>query len=454
VVIRVPDGAAVTSLAAPPAIWLLQDGEPLPIDENAHLMRTGDQARRLIEAGYEVVWWTSRFIHNLKEFRGYPDTWCRLSPRYRIALLDGPGYRKNMSWRRVRHYRAIAAHFAALSSDLPVPALVLASYPSPELSDAGRRYAVSHDIPFVVDIRDPWPDIFPDYLPVGLRWSLLPVLWHYRRKVTAIMRDATTIVAVSQAMLDWGLAYAGRTRRELDRVFYIGFHEPTPERKIAVPVKFTPDDPLVCLFATTCGKSSNGEMLIDAARILETAGERRVRFIVAGDGERLTNWLDRARGLSIVHFAGWTSQEQLQAYSQTAHLGIVLLRGGIARYWLGNRLFEYLSASLGVINDVSGEPADIVASHGVGLNMRREDPSGLALGLRSLADEPQRVRGFMENARRASSQQFDPVLLQSRYVEHLFRLIRDHPKRPVQRLPITPQQPVLAADTIAGVKLP
>lgn len=419
----------IAKLGNPQSVWLLQDGEPLPTDDSPRLMRTGDQVRRLVEAGYAVIWWTSRFSHNLKRFRASPSTWCAQDPRYKIALLDGPGYKRNISWQRMRHYRAIAAHFYELSQTLPPPALILASYPSPELCDAGRRYACQHNVPFVVDIRDPWPDIFPDYLPNGLRWSLVPILWHYRQKMRAIARDAEGIVAVSKEMLEWGIHYAGRARTKLDQVFHIGYPRQPQDRKIAVPALFTPDEPMVCLFATTCGKSYEGEMLIDAVRILESTGERRIRFVVSGDGDMRPLWVTRAKGLTSVHFTGWIPHEELQEYFRTAHLGLVLIKGGIARFWLGNKIFEYLSAFLGLVNDVPGEADEIVAKHDLGVNVGRENPLALANTLRALASDPERVRRYMENAKEAFYRHFDRETVETKYVDHLQAVIRLHRER-------------------------
>jgi len=407
-------------------VWLLQDGEPLPIDDQPRLMRTGDQARRLAGTGYDVTWWTSRFNHGLKRFRDHDATWQALGPRYRIALLDGPGYARNLSVWRIRHHRAIAAHFIRLSARLPPPALILGSYPSPELCEAGGRYANRHNVPFVVDIRDPWPDIFPDYLPVPFRCGLLPMVWYYRRKMRAIARHANSLVAVSDAMLDWGLRYAGRRRTARDRVFHIGFTRHLDDRQITVPAAFTPDDPLVCLFATTCGQSYNGEMLIEAARALESAGERRIRFVVSGDGELRGHWMALARGLASVHFTGWIAHDALQAHFRQAHLGLVLLKGGIIRFWLGNKLFEYLSAGLGIVNDVGGEAATLVGRRGLGVNVESQNPSSLAAALRALVTDPQRVRQHMQNAHVAFRRDFDRETVESDYVHHLAELMRPH----------------------------
>jgi len=385
-------------------------------------MRTGDQASRLVAAGCDVTWWTSRFDHKLKQFRQGP-MWHELGPRCRIALLDGPRYPRNMSWQRVRHYRRLAAHFEREAEKVSPPSLILGSYPSPELCDAGRRYAKRHRIPFVVDIRDPWPDIFPDYAPVWLRWSLLPVLWYYRSKIRSIARDADGIVAVSEAMLDWGLRYAARTRTERDRVFHIGFRRPALERALDLPIRFTPNDPLVCLFATTCGSSYDGGMLVDAAWILERAGERRVKFVVSGDGDMRRAWMARAAGLQSVQFTGWISHEALQAHFERAHLGLVLMRGGIARFWLGNKIFEYLSSSLGIVNDAPGELADIVRTRDLGLNVERGDAESLARALQAIVEDPARVLRHMACARASFLREFDREKIETQYTEYVTELI-------------------------------
>lgn len=411
-------------ISAKRSVWLLQDGEPLPIDESPRLMRTGDLANRLITSGYSVVWWTSRFNHNLKRFRENPNSWCVVSDEFSIALLDGPGYKRNMSWQRIRHYRALAEQFTEISAALDPPTLILASYPSPELCDAGRNFARRHMIPFVIDIRDPWPDIFPDYLPTWMRWLLWPVLWYYRRIMRRVARDADSIVAVSAAMLGWGIEYAGRSVTAFDRVFHIGFGRHQHSRDISVSDEFTPDEPLTVLFATTCGQSYDGELLVDAARILESEGQTRIRFVLTGDGDMRPQWIARAAGLTNVHFTGWISHEELQAHFRSAHVGLVLLKGGIARFWLGNKIFEYLSASLAIVNNVAGEPAEIVDGFKLGLNVGPGNCAALADAMRHLAGNPALVRLYMENARRAFEGTFERDVIQAQYVSHLEELIR------------------------------
>lgn len=412
-------GLRAAEWGRPLRIWLLQDGEPLPTDENPRLMRIGNLAPKLVDAGFDVTWWTSRFNHGLKKYRQDGGGFTQLGERYRLRMLDGPSYRRNLSIRRMRHYRAIAAEFTQFAEAEERPDLILGSLPSPELSYAGMRYARRHGVPFIVDIRDPWPDIFGAYFPPAARWLLAPIMAYYRRMTRAIMQHADGIVAVSESMLQWGIDYAGRARKPEDAVFFIGYNKPPIDRTITVPERFTEAAPLTCLFATTCGNSYDGLTVVDAARILEESGERRVSFVLSGDGECRQKWMDRAAGLKTVRFTGWITHEELQQLFYTSHVGLILMRGGITPFWLGNKFGEYLSTSLALINNVEGEATALVDKHGLGLNVAAKDPRAVADAVRTLVNAPERVRQAMISSRTVFDDVFERRRLYDRYVQYL-----------------------------------
>lgn len=405
-----------------PRIWLLQDGEALPTDDNPRLMRTGNLAEKLAAAGCDVTWWTSRFNHNLKKLRALSGDVHPMGEHYRIRPLDGPGYTTNLSISRIRHYRAIAAHFSKSAERVETPDLILGSMPSPELCGAGVRFAKKSGVPFVVDIRDPWPDIFADYFHPALQWALWPLIQHYRGQIKSIMASADRIVAVSDSMLDWGVRYSGRPRRDTDRVFYIGYNKQA-DRQLAVPERFTEAEPLLCLFATTCGNSYDGSTLIEAARLLESSGERRVAFIMSGDGEWRQRWVDQAAGLKSVQLTGWISHEELQAHFLKSHVGLILMRGGITSYWLGNKICEYLSTSLALVNNVSGESSGLVDSRGLGINVPARDARALAEAVRTLINSPDQVRSAMVNAKQLFEEEFERGKIYDKYVSYLLDTI-------------------------------
>ena len=48
-------------------IWLLKDGENLPIDGSHRKMRTWLMAEALLRAGHSVTWWSSTHNHQKKK---------------------------------------------------------------------------------------------------------------------------------------------------------------------------------------------------------------------------------------------------------------------------------------------------------------------------------------------------------------------------------------------------
>ena len=397
----------------------------MPTDDSPRLMRTGNLAPRLVDAGFSVTWWTSRFNHGLKKYRHDTGEFTYLGDRYRLRMLDGPSYTRNLSLRRMRHYRSLAAEFSRLAGSAERPDLILASFPSPELAFAGMRFARRHGVPFIVDIRDPWPDIFSAYFHPLASWSLVPIMSYYRRMTRAVMRSADSILAVSESMLKWGIDYAGRERKAGDAVFFIGYNKQPAERPIVVPERFTEANPLICLFATTCGNSYDGITVVEAARILESSGERRVSFVLSGDGECRENWMARASGLQTVKFTGWITHEELQELFFTAHVGLILMLGGITPFWLGNKFAEYLSTYLALINNVAGEAAAIVDSRRLGVNVPPKNPHAVADAIRGLLDSPETVRTAMTNSRTVFNEVFERGRIYDGYVQYLSNCVTD-----------------------------
>jgi hypothetical protein len=42
-------------------VWIVEIGEPLPVEHDVRLLRYGLLTKELAKYGHEVVWWTSSF---------------------------------------------------------------------------------------------------------------------------------------------------------------------------------------------------------------------------------------------------------------------------------------------------------------------------------------------------------------------------------------------------------
>lgn len=404
-------------------LWLLKDGEPLPVDDVPQILRTGRLARELESRGHEIHWFSGRFDHGQKTFRTAPAT-SRVSASLTLHLLDGRGYRKNISPARILHQQQVARQFASRVRELSPPDLIVAAYPSPELCGAARAYARSRDVPLLVDVRDPWPESFARSVS-GLKSSLArPLFWHYRNLLRRSLADARGIISMSEMMLSWSLGHAARKRREGDRVFYLGCESPGEEPAIEIPERFTAERPLTAIFYGMFGSSHNGEVVIDAARKLESEGAP-IRVILAGDGDLKPGWEARARGLESVEFTGWVSKQEAERHLARADVGCITIRGDINKFWFGNKFFEYNSHGLALLNDTQGELSAIIEREELGVNLPEDDAESLARALRDYLESPRLLERHRLRSREIFRERFTATAIYREYANYLEDCLRD-----------------------------
>ena len=70
-------------------IWLIQTGEPLPLNEKIKRMRTALLADKLIEGGHSVTWWTSAFDHFKKDWTFKQNTELAIGEGLKIIAFMG-----------------------------------------------------------------------------------------------------------------------------------------------------------------------------------------------------------------------------------------------------------------------------------------------------------------------------------------------------------------------------
>ncbi len=331
-------------------------------------------ADRLATDGHDVTWWSSDFDHIAKGYRtGSAGESFSIAPNYRIELLPGSPYRRNVSLARMRHHRRVARAFAARAATAPAPDVIFSSLPTLEVSQAAVRYGLQHRVPVIVDVRDLWPDAFLGHIPAWLRLPARMALASEYARVRFALRGASGITAVSSEYLAWALRYAGRSARAPDGVFPHGYPRPAftdhelAEARRQLAAAGVDGRGIVCCFVGSFGRTYDLRPVIATARRMHDGGDRRVQFVFAGDGERRRQFEAEAAGLGNVVFTGWLGAAAITALLDMTDVGLAAYAEH-APQGLPNKIFEYLSAGVPIVSSLRGETARLLAEVGCGFS--------------------------------------------------------------------------------------
>ncbi|MEO8019668.1 MAG: glycosyltransferase family 4 protein [Pseudomonadota bacterium] len=392
-------------------VWLITVGEPLPrLSSDSRLWRVGLLAQELAARGHAVTWWTSRVDHFNKRFFDWTERDFPVMPGLTIRFLDGILYRRNVGMARLFNHWQVAREFERLAVAAPVPAVILSSFPTIELSAAAVQYGKEHGIPVVLDVRDLWPDIFVQAVPGPLRGFLRMVLHGYFASTRRALAGAASLIAVSRGYLQWGIDRAGRAARAEDRVFPLAYSLPgrTDAARNAgrewLANYGVNDASVVCLFAGTLGRTYDLAPVLDAARAFAAVNGSPFRFVICGDGERAAEWREKARGLSNVAFTGWLDQARMRDALMGADIGLAAYAHA-APQGLPNKVIEYMAAGLPVVSSLAGETADLLKRGDCGVSYAAGDDEALRDALERLAAPQPRAR-LAHNARHGFEAEF------------------------------------------------
>jgi glycosyltransferase involved in cell wall biosynthesis len=349
--------------------------------------------------------------------------------RRRPAMTERvDGIRVLRSWvyatpnRGVANRTASQLSFASSSLLLGLPRLgpvdvVVASSPPLFAALAGWLMARLRRAPYVLEVRDLWPEAMVDVGVVrhGVAVRALGALAWF------LYRRADRVVVVTEGFADH-LAARGLPRCSIavvpngadTRLF-----SPTVDGRPTRAALGLEPDRLVVAYLGSHGLSQGLDTVLDAAELAP-----RATFLLVGDGAdkaRLRAERDRRR-LANVRMLPSIPKAQVPGLYAAADVGLVPLRDvPIFATFVPSKLFELLAAGRPIVGAVRGEARAILERSGAALVTDPEDGTGVAAAVRRLAADP-RLRAELGRRGRAFAEaHYDRDALAERYL----RLLRD-----------------------------
>ncbi|HBQ25237.1 MAG TPA: glycosyltransferase WbuB [Syntrophomonas sp.] len=418
-------------------IWLITVGEPLPTDDdNSRLYRTGILAKMLNRKGHKVTWWTSNVNHVTKRQRYLDDKTIHLHDNYQIKLIHSVNYRKNVSLSRIFNHYFTARKFSKMVLDELEPDIILCSLPTLSLSMKAVKYGKKRGIPVVLDIRDLWPDIFlnifPGWAEMGMKFILSPA---FKMAYTAC-KDATAIMGITSAFVEWGQMLGDRQHTDIDRDFPLAYSEKIPSQDLICKAREfweekginNKNGEFIACFFGTMGRQFDLEPVIKVAKTFQSVN-KNIKLVLCGSGDNLKYYKDLASDCSNIIFPGWVQAHHIWTLMKLSSVGL-------APYYSSNdfmksypnKSIEYLSAGLPIVSSLKGLLQELLESNSCGITYENGNAEQLAEILTRLYEEPETLKKMSENALSLYRERFVAEKVYSDMIDHLELICSEYNK--------------------------
>ena len=397
---------------------------------NAPATRVHEVCRRWVAAGHQVTVLTG--APNVPAGVVYDGYRNRLFGRETVDGIDvvrvwtylaankGTG-------RRILNYVSYMLTAGLVGLFLRRPDVVIATSPQFFCGWAGVWVSRVRRIPFVLEIRDIWPESIATVGAMSNPQLLRFLEWLELRLYAA----ATRIVTVGEGYRDELLLRGVSADRidivpnGVDRAVFSGGEGACLRRQYDL------GDAFVCSYIGTIGTACGLDVVLRAARRLRAEGRDDMVFLLVGDGairERLEA-AAREEGLTQVVFAGRQDKRVIPDYLAMSDACLVhLARKDLFRTVLPSKIFEAAAAMRPIVLGVEGRAAEVVGGAGAGICIEPENQRELIEALEKLAASPEFAKELGHAGSEKIATRYDYDRLAERYAKIASRVAqwREH----------------------------
>lgn len=305
------------------------------------------------------------------------------------------------------------------------PDVVVATSPQFFAALAGYAIARREGVPFVLEIRDLWPE---SIVAVGaMDRNLLIRL--FERIERFLYRKAAHIVVVTEAferaLQDKGVP-AEKISVIKNGVDIDGWDEPLDaDRLAAIQKEHGLEGKFVVSYIGTIGMAHRVEVMLEAA---QQCTDPDVVFMVVGAGARRDALEARQAELQLDNFrlVEKVPKRDVPYLMASTDASVVHLKASpLFKTVIPSKMFEAMITRTPIILGVEGEAKSILEAAGAGIAMPPEDADALVEAALTLKRNPARRRAMGENGREHVCSHYDRRILARRYAALLQRVTPD-----------------------------
>jgi glycosyltransferase involved in cell wall biosynthesis len=377
-------------------IWILHAGWDISLNNSQRRGRYAHLIEELGNRGHSTVQWIPTFNHYTKVNEFSETTIKQYSYYHNVYFIHAKGYSHNVSLQRMFFYAELGRKFRTMSKRMPKPDVIISGIPSVEWCYEAARYAKDNNIPFLLDVRDLWPDILLTAIPNVIRPIGRLILYPFFNKMKYACQNASGICGVSKEYVQWGINQANRLITSRDKIFYLGentYEISLSDRKSCLSIiheKGVDTQKTLCCFAGLFEKSYEIETVIKAAHFLQNKNETKIQFVLCGTGSKLEHVKKSASGLKNVVFMDWCDQKLIHVVGSLSSIGLIPCSRD-AMQSLPNKPFFYMSHGMILASTLRGEMNEIISDYDIGFTYEFGNYIQLATNISNLVYEQKKL---------------------------------------------------------------
>ena len=408
-------------------IWIVTIGEPIINNRfNLRLHRSGLLAKYISEnSNHKVTFVTSLFNHFTKEFEFKDERVLRINKNLHMILLKGCGYKNNVSFSRFYDHLIIQKKYKKLLK-LEQPDVIIASFPTIGLSFETIKFAKKRGVISFIDIRDLWPEIFIDILPLRVRFLGKIIFSPIFYMTSIIFKKTNGILGVTDNYIKVGLKRAKRLKSKYDKSFPLGYNKlKLNQNDYENALKFWGNNGIykndnfinICYFGTLGYQYD----LVTVIKGFINANIKNVRLIICGSGDNQNSLKELASKHDNISFPGYIDAVQLKVLMTFSHIGLYppFKKDNYIKNIPG-KVVEYLSEGLVIMNSLEESlVGKLLKDQDFGISYESGDVNSFSNALVDLIENVKNKKFDKEKMISFFNENFDQKKVFKSYMNHI-----------------------------------
>lgn len=394
-------------------VWILQTGEPLVIDgENERSMRGMNLATKLTERDHNVLFFSSDFNHQKKIHRTNQNKYIKYNFNLSFQLIKSPGYQKNIGIKRLYDHLKMAKNLKKLLDKTKnLPDVVFIGYPPIEVAYVMGKWLKNKKIPYILDIKDQWPDLIVDAFPKYIRPFVKVILFPYYIWAKKTIRNAHTISSMSLSYINWSFELSNIKKKNNIILSLVSDKKSLNKLEVEQANRWCDKSQIFnfgyfnILFLGSLSQAFDFDTLIKCASELKY---EKIRFIICGDGELKKKMIEKTKYLNNIVFTSWVNQSRISSIASRSNIAIAPYKN-IKNFKdnIPNKIIDYLRYGLPILSPLGGEVEDLLKNNNVGLSYHENSSSSLKKQIEKYYFNRNLVRENSVNAQKLYSKYYE-----------------------------------------------